>query len=98
MGSCLFVCLILYIPVSNFQSYQDGSSWVETVPADKVSCSRTQHSDSVGEYGFVCSSTIINHGLSVVFPCLLLLIAWTVDDQKSIFSLNEAGLLTRRKT
>ena len=40
---CLFG-LILYVSVNNFQSCLDGSSWVAE---DKVSCSLTQHCDSI---------------------------------------------------
>ena len=34
------VCLIVYVPVNNFQLCWDGSSWVEPVLS---TCLRTQH-------------------------------------------------------
>ena len=44
----ILIVLLLYTPVNNFQSCQNNFlfSWVEPEQrADKVSCSRTQHSD-----------------------------------------------------
>ena len=70
-GFCFFAST-LYVPVNKFQSCRDGSSWVEPVlKADKVSCSRIQHSESAGDETRTINPSIPRLTLYQLYCCSL---------------------------